>query len=92
MDIRSPSLNRLLDSWLDEDLGRGDLSSVSLNKHGSAYWLAKQSGVFCGGTLAKRIFQRLDTSIEVDLLRKEGEYFQKGQRLLEVHGPTSSLA
>ena len=92
MDFQNPKFNHLLDTWLDEDLGRGDLSSVSLNKHGSAYWLAKQSGVFCGGTLAKRIFQRLDTSIEVNLLRKEGEYFQKGQRLLEVHGPTASLA
>ncbi len=92
MNIRSPRLNRLLDSWLDEDLGRGDLTSIALDQDGSAYWVAKQSGIFCGGTLAAHLFQRLDTAIQVNLLLKEGEYFQAGQRLLEVQGPTASLA
>ena len=92
MDIRSPRLNRLLDSWLDEDLGRGDLTSIALNQNGSAYWIAKQAGIFCGGTLVERIFQRLDQSVEINLLLKDGEDFQTGQRLLELKGPAASLA
>ena len=92
MDILSPRLNQLLDSWLDEDLGRGDLTNVALNQNGSAYWIAKQPGIFCGGILAKRIFQRLDKSIQVNLVQNEGEYFQAGQRLLEVQGPSACLA
>ena len=92
MDIRSPSLNRLLDSWLDEDLGRGDLTSIALNQNGSAYWIAKQAGVFCGGTLVERIFHRLDPSVEVNLILQDGEYFQTAQRLLDLKGPAASLA
>ncbi len=91
MNFQSPKINEFLDSWLDEDIGRGDLSSLSLEKNGSAYWVAKQSGVFCGGTLVKRIFQRLDKCIEINLLQKEGASFQIGQRLLEIQGPTASL-
>ena len=92
MDIRTPRLNRLLDSWLDEDIGRGDLTSIALKQYGSAYWHAKQQGVFCGGIVAERIFHRLDSSINVNLLIEEGEHFQTGQRLLEVKGSGSSLA
>ena len=92
MDFQSPKINQLLDSWLDEDLGRGDLSSVSLEKNGSAYWIAKQAGVFCGGTLVQRIFQRLDQCVQIHLLQNDGENFQPGQKLLELQGPTASLA
>ena len=93
MDIRAPRLNSLLDSWLDEDLGRGDLTNIALiDQPGSAYWIAKQSGIFCGGELVKSIFQRLETSVQVTLLLKDGEPFKTGQRLLEIQGPAAALA
>ncbi len=93
VNISTPRLNNLLDSWLDEDLGRGDLANIALiNQQGSACWTANQKGVFCGGRLAERIFHRLDTSIRVNLLLKDGECFKKGQRLLELQGPAAALA
>ncbi len=93
MDINTPWLNSLLDSWLNEDLGRGDLTHIALTgKYGSAYWITKQNGIFCGGTIVAQLFRRLDTSIQVNLRVEDGEYFSAGQRLLEVNGPAENLA
>ena len=93
MDINTPWLTSLLDSWLNEDLGRGDLTNYALtDQNGSAHWISKQSGIFCGGALAVRLFKRLNSSVEVNLLIKDGEYFSTGQKLLEIEGPTATLA
>ncbi len=92
MDLNTPSLNHLLDAWLDEDLGRGDLTSVLLgNSYGSAQWIAKQKGVFCGGGLVERLFQRLDDSVEIQLLINDGAHFEANQKLLKLNGPRKSL-
>ncbi len=92
MDLSAPSLNRLLDSWLDEDLGRGDLTAVALHGcSGSAHWIAKQAGVFCGGPLVERLFQRLDVAVKVRLLVGDGERLYTGQKVLEVEGSAAVL-
>ena len=93
MDINTPWLNSLLDSWLNEDLGRGALTNCALTgQYGSAYWNTKQNGIFCGGALATKLFKRLNSSVHVNLLVKDGENLTVGQRLLEVKGPTETLA
>ncbi|HGY5545145.1 MAG TPA: carboxylating nicotinate-nucleotide diphosphorylase [Prochlorococcus sp.] len=90
--MSAPSLNRLLDAWLDEDLGRGDLTAVALRGcSGSAHWIAKQPGVFCGGPLVQRLFQRLDVAVKVRLLVGDGERLYTGQKVLEVEGSAAVL-
>ncbi len=92
MDINTPWLNSLLDSWLNEDLGRGDLTNCALTgQYGSAYWITKQNGIFCGGALATQLFKRLNASVQVNLLIQDGESFTIGERLLEVKGPAETL-
>ncbi len=92
MDLRTPSLNRLFDLWLDEDIGRGDLTNRALQKKKvSAHWIAKQEGVFCGGSLAEQIFHRLDKSVAIKPLLKDGDCFSNRQRLLEIEGPAEVL-
>ena len=69
MTIITPKINRLLDLWLDEDIGRGDLSQSAIeNKIVSACWICKQQGVLCGGELVKSLYQRLDKSVEIKLI------------------------
>ena len=78
LDLFSPGLNRLLDTFLDEDLGRGDLTSIaSSNYSGNANLIAKQSGVFCGGPLIERLFQRLDGNMtpEIQIISTIGAEF-----------------
>ena len=92
MDLNSPTLNELLDLWLKEDIGRGDLTSIVVGEGtSSAHWIAKQKGVFCSGPIIKRLFARLHQSVKIELLIKDGESFKSGQKLLNLTGPKSVL-
>ncbi len=92
LNLIDPALNRLLDHFLDEDLGRGDLTAVAVGEHyGGAYWIAKQPGVFCGGPFIKLLFKRLDDEVQIRQLVADGESFISGQRLLEIEGPARIL-
>ena len=92
MDLNTPAITALIDTWLDEDIGRGDLTSRSIdNQIVSAYWLAKSNGIFCSGPLIKKLFKRLDHLVEIKLLVLEGEAFTIGQKILEINGPAAVL-
>ena len=92
MDWQSPSLIRALDRWLQEDIGRGDLTAAALqDQQGQAHWVAKQPGRFCGGPLVQRLVQRLDPGVSVRLLRQDGEVVEAGDCLLELRGAATAL-
>ena len=92
MDWQAPAISRALDRWLDEDIGRGDLTAIALQgQYGAAHWVAKQSGRFCGSPLIQKLFLRLDPACKVQLLVADGELVQPGQRLLELEGPATAL-
>ncbi len=92
MNIVSPSLNQLLDTWLDEDIGRGDLTQSSIKSHiANATWISKQNGIFCGGELVKCIYHRLDKSIDVIARKAEGDSLIAGEIIMDLHGPVTSL-
>jgi len=92
VDLRSPKLHKILDTWIEEDLGDGDLTRIVLNKQStSAHWIAKEDGTFCGGELIKLIFKKIDPQVDIQLLIKDGEKFDHNQRLLNLQGPSSSL-
>tara|TARA_B100001250_G_scaffold305796_1_gene267721 strand:+ start:1380 stop:2222 length:843 start_codon:yes stop_codon:yes gene_type:complete len=81
-----------LETWIDEDLGDGDLTRFVLNnRNASAHWIAKEDGTFCGGELVKLIFDKIDPQVDIQLLIKDGQKFKKNQRLLELQGPSASL-
>ncbi len=92
MDLRSPKLHKILDTWIEEDLGDGDLTRFVLNDiSSSAHWIAKEAGTFCGGDLVKLIFRKIDPQVDIQLLIEDGQKFEKNQRLLELTGSSSSL-
>ena len=72
MDLRSPKLHKILDTWIEEDLGDGDLTRFVLNdRNASAHWVAKEGGIFCGGDLVKLIFKKIDPQVDIQLLIKD---------------------
>ena len=92
MDLRSPKLHKILDTWIEEDLGDGDLTRFVLNdRSASAHWVAKEDGTFCGGDLVKLIFKKIDPQVNILLLVEDGQKFKKGQKLIEIQGSSSSL-
>ena len=92
MNIITPNINHLLDLWLDEDIGRGDLTQSAIeNKIVNAYWICKQEGVFCGGELVKSLYHRLDKTVKIRLHKSDGEQIIIGEKVLELNGPVSAL-
>ena len=92
MDFNSPKISRIIDDWIEEDIGKGDLTSSAITKKtGKANWIAKEEGIFCGVGIIQKIFKKIDEKIECEFFINDGEKFLKEQKLLEVYGPTRSL-
>jgi nicotinate-nucleotide pyrophosphorylase (carboxylating) len=88
----SPALEAQLRQWLDEDIGRGDLTAPALvGRSGRAHWVTRAEGVFCGGVLVGPLLALLDPRASVRLLVGDGEPVVAGQRLLELEGPAAAL-
>ncbi|HJN36823.1 MAG: carboxylating nicotinate-nucleotide diphosphorylase [Prochlorococcus sp.] len=92
----TPRLRRQLADWLQEDLGRGDLTAPALQgRTGQAHWIAKAPGLFCGGVLVRPLLAELmpegDGGAEVRLLVADGQSVAAGERLLELSGPAQAL-
>ncbi len=88
----SPALEDQLRRWLDEDIGRGDLTAPALvGRNGRAHWVTRADGVFCGGVLVGPLLALLDPRASVRLLVGDGEPVVAGQRLLELEGPAAAL-
>ncbi len=92
LNKNTPTINGLLDAFLNEDIGRGDLTESAIKERiVGAHWTSKQEGIFCGGELVKCLYQRLDESVNVQLLKKEGGKIIPGEEIIQLKGPVSSL-
>lgn len=84
----------LINLALQEDLGSGDVSSLSCiapTTSGSAKMLVKEDGVIAGLELAKYIFLQFDSTIDIQLLAKDGDRVKAGTVVMEATGNSRSL-
>jgi len=92
VDLNTPIISKIIDNWIDEDIGRGDLTSSSITEeNGNAYWIAKEEGIFCGVEIIKEIFKKIDLKISSKFNISDGDKFVKDQKLLEIYGHSKSL-
>lgn len=87
-------LDRLLEEWLREDIGRGDRTTQSLlncSENRQAYWIAKEPGVIAGLPIAARVFYLLDKNTKFEPLVAEGQYCDRQQKLANIEGTLASL-
>ena len=88
-------LDRLIESWLLEDIGRGDLTTQGLfteeTPNASAEWVTKENGVIAGLPIAKRVFELLDSKIEFTPTVEEGTYCSIGTSIASIKGKKAAL-
>ncbi len=95
MDIfQLPAVESLIRAALEEDLGRGDLTTrltVDPGVAGRAEIVAKQAGVLAGGPIVGRVFACLGSTTTVDLLAQDGDGFAVGDVLVRLQGSAADL-
>ncbi|MEM9505746.1 MAG: carboxylating nicotinate-nucleotide diphosphorylase [Cyanobacteria bacterium P01_E01_bin.43] len=88
-------LDPLLRGWLQEDIGRGDRTTMGLgaisNHIYKAIWIAKAPGVVAGLPIAGRVFALLDPQTQWAPLVEEGDWCEAGTEVAQVQGSLSSL-
>jgi nicotinate-nucleotide pyrophosphorylase (carboxylating) len=88
-------LDRLISLALEEDLGAaGDITTEALvpaDAKGSAELIAKERLVLAGLEAFARVFQRVDPSAQVELLRRDGEEIEPRTVVARVSGRMRAL-
>lgn len=87
-------LDDFIENALTEDIGDGDhtsLSCFSKTQTGKAQLIIKQDGVIAGIEVAKCIINKLDESLTVDVLIRDGTNVKKGDIAFIVKGRVISI-
>ncbi len=95
MDIViTAQIEQLIKSALEEDIGAGDLttlSTVAPEARGKGLFRAKRDCVVAGLFLLERIFSLLDAKVKVHGLCRDGDQVSKGTVVAEADGPIRAL-
>ena len=90
-----PAVQRLIELALDEDLGRGDVTSqVTLGADGpdvTADMNAREPIVAFGVAVASAVFAMVDPRIELEVHAPDGTRVDRGGLLLTARGPAHSV-
>lgn len=87
-------IDSIIDLAFKEDIGVGDhtsLSCVPEDAQGSAKLFIKDEGVLAGVQLAKRIFNRYDPDLKIDINILDGTIVKHGDIAFEVQGNSRSI-
>ncbi|HBK67592.1 MAG TPA: carboxylating nicotinate-nucleotide diphosphorylase [Firmicutes bacterium] len=79
---------------LAEDLGAGDITSeltIAKEATGTGRFISKASGVICGWTIVKEVFQQLNPGIFLDIYHPDGSTVAAGDLLAVISGPVKDL-
>jgi nicotinate-nucleotide pyrophosphorylase (carboxylating) len=90
-----PAVRRLIELALDEDLGRGDVtSSVTVGPHGRAIvadMTAREPIVAFGIDVAAAVFGLVEPSVELEHHAADGARVDRGGLVLTVRGPAHGV-
>jgi len=92
--LTEKQLDAIIDIALDEDTSHGDVTSEALippDLSGKASLLVKEKGVLAGIEVAGRVFQRVDSSLAIEILIKDGTKIQPGDIAATIVGSVSSI-
>jgi nicotinate-nucleotide pyrophosphorylase (carboxylating) len=90
-----PAVRRLIELALDEDLGRGDVtSSITVGSEGrevTADMNAREPIVAFGLDVVAAVFALVDPAIEIELHAHDGARIDRGGLLMTARGPAHSV-
>ncbi len=87
-------INILIELAFAEDIGDGDhttLCSIPATEIGASRLLIKEEGVLAGVEVAKDVFNKFDSELEIEVLLKDGSYVKPGDIAFVVKGKVQSI-
>lgn len=84
----------IIKTALNEDIGRGDITSqliIPSGKRIKAVILAKEGGVICGLDVAGLVFKAIDKRIRFRVLTRDGEKVKTGKALARFEGEARNI-
>jgi nicotinate-nucleotide pyrophosphorylase (carboxylating) len=88
-NLSDEQIDSIIDAALAEDISHGDITSQGLippQLQGKATILVKDEGILAGGEVARRVFLKVDPSLEVELLIEDGKRIHPGEVIVTVSG------
>ncbi len=86
--------DKLIDLAFAEDIGDGDhttLCCIPEDAMGKSHLLIKEEGILAGVEVAKKVFDRFDNTMKVEVLIGDGAEVKKGDIAMVVTGKVRSL-
>ncbi len=87
-------LNDLIKRCLEEDIGYGDITTMSLipaDQFSVGQFYAKDSGIIAGIEVSRAVFQHLDPEIIIETIKKDGDPVNPGDIIAIVRGRSRAL-
>jgi nicotinate-nucleotide pyrophosphorylase (carboxylating) len=87
-------VNRLIDLWLAEDIGHGDVTTLTMidaDAEGAFHMNARQPLSLAGIEVAAACFRRYDSTLQIAVTPKDGDRVAPQTKLLKVKGKARSL-
>jgi len=83
---------KIIKEALREDKVEKDITSFIVPSVSSeAYIIFKENGVLCGVEIARKVFNEVDKSLKVKILKKDGTLIKKGEKVIKVYGKVRSI-
>jgi nicotinate-nucleotide pyrophosphorylase (carboxylating) len=92
--MESQEFDAIIDAALREDMPEGDITSeriIPADARSEAIFLAKEDGILAGLPVARRVFEKIDPSVEFVERAQDGTAFHKSDILARLKGPTIAL-
>ena len=90
----SEDVTRLLRGALREDIGTGDITTLSVidrSRKAHGRYIAKEDGILCGMDIVEEVYHILDESVEITRHFEDGAAIRRGDVIAEVRGNAVSL-
>lgn len=94
MNNKDQLIDQLIDLAFAEDIGDGDhttLSTIPASEYGKQQLIIKEEGILAGVEIAKRVFERFDPALDIEIFIEDGAHVKPGDIVFVVEGPVRSL-
>ncbi len=94
MLLSEKQIDDLIDRALNEDLASGDITTnilINDSWQGKSYFLAKAEGILAGIDIARRVFNNVDSGLQMNVLIKDGSIIKPGDIIARVNGRLSVI-